>query len=438
MTRKALALLLAVFVAVGCASTNLPPIGSTGANFAPEEDEQRLWMAARQAEDKIVPPTAVYEDGSLQAYVDQVVQRLTPASYVAARGEPIRVRVRKDPRLNASALSHGTVVVHTGLIARAENEAQLAGVLAHEIGHVTHRHHVRQARAIENRRVAANVAGLLAMLAVTAAAVDQANRGNYGTADALVQAAPPLLTLGLNLSFAAMVSGYSRDLEREADDEGMRLMARAGYDPREMGAAFRAMLAESGNRGAIETFFWGSHPRLTERIDTVDRRAREYGVSVRAPIALGADFDRRLQRVRVSNAQYDAYMGRMTLARAQIAKATASVPSALHGVAEEFFGGLMLHGAARGALFRLKDEALAHDLLGSAAASLRRAAVLAPASSSAAADVHKTLGLMLHDWPAGGTRYHCDSRRALERYLELRPAASDADTIRSRVRDLRC
>jgi predicted Zn-dependent protease len=425
-----------VALLVACASTNLPPIGSTGADFKPEEDERGLWGAAQAAEEKIIPEGAAYDDRALLEYVDQIAGRLTPPEYVTARGEQIRVRVRKDPRLNAAALSHGTVVVHTGLIARSDNEAQVAAVVAHEIAHVTHRHHVRAARAIENRRTATNVVGLLALLAVTAAAADQAHRGHASTADALLRTASPLLTLGLNLSFTAMVSGYSRDLEREADEEGMRLMASAGYDPREMAAMFRTMRAESDDRGAIETFFWGSHPRLSERIETVDRLAPTYAVKDRTPIAPGMDFDRRAQRIRVSNAQYDAFMGRMTLARAQVSKAEASVPPAVRLAAGEFFRGIMWNGAARGARVRLKDEKLANELITRAVASLDRAASLAPLRSPAAAETYRAKGLMIYDWWEPGPK-RCGSKPALEKYLELRPEASDRDSIRNRIAELR-
>jgi predicted Zn-dependent protease len=433
--RRGIAAIVAVAFLVACASTNLPPIGST-ANFTPEEDERRLWAAASEAEGKIIPENAVYVDGDLQRYVAEIAERLTPEAYRDAMGQGVRVRVRKDPRLNASALSHGTLVIHTGIISRAENEAQLAGILAHEIAHVTHRHHVREARAIENRRTATNVAGFLALLAVTAAAVDQANRGNYGTADALMQSAPPLLTLGLNLSFAAMVSGYARDLEREADEEGVRLMAAAGYDPREMTAMFRTMRDESGERGPIETFFWGSHPRLSERIETVERLASMYRARATPAIAPGSDFDRRVQRIRVSNAQYDAYMGRIAIARVQVSKAATSVAPADRPIAEEFFTGLTLGSAAWGARARLKDEKLANEVMRHAITSLERAMTLASPRSPALASISRTKGLMIYEWWESGAN-RCAAKPALERYLELRPDAPDRDTIRMKLTDLR-
>jgi hypothetical protein len=97
----------------------------------------------------------------------------------------------------------------------------------------------------------------------------------------------------------------------------------------------------------------------------------------------------------------------------------------------------MLGGAARGALLREKNANLAQELLDRAVESLEQAIAVAPSGSNAAAPTQRALGLMLHDWPEG-VRYPCRSKSALERYLELRPAAADADMIRAKIRDLAC
>jgi predicted Zn-dependent protease len=105
------------------------------------------------------------------------------------------------------------------------------------------------------------------------------------------------------------------DLEREADEGGVKLMADSGYQPRELSAIFDKMRAASPDRGAAETFFWGSHPRLSERIETVDHLAARFpGKTTQAAFLSQQDFDRRLIRVRVDNASCDAYFGWMTLA----------------------------------------------------------------------------------------------------------------------------
>ena len=105
----ALALVLA-----SCLSTNLQPIGSGPGSFNAESDEARLWSFLRDAETKVAPQSALYQDERLTIYLTGLVARLAPAGYEQAGGPPIRVVVRKDPRLNASAMAHGLIVVHSG------------------------------------------------------------------------------------------------------------------------------------------------------------------------------------------------------------------------------------------------------------------------------------------------------------------------------------
>jgi hypothetical protein len=80
-----------------CLSTNLPPIGSTG-TFSPERDESQLWQALREAEGKVLPPRAVYEDLALEQYLTDLARRVTPGSYAAAGGQAIQV---KSERIHA-------------------------------------------------------------------------------------------------------------------------------------------------------------------------------------------------------------------------------------------------------------------------------------------------------------------------------------------------
>jgi len=107
--------LVAVLLLVACLSTNLPPIGTTN-GFTPEDDERQLWQALREAEGRVLPSKAVFEDPALEQYLTDIARRVTPASYTAAGGQPVQVKVRKDPRLNAGAMAHGLIVVHTGLV----------------------------------------------------------------------------------------------------------------------------------------------------------------------------------------------------------------------------------------------------------------------------------------------------------------------------------
>ena len=318
-------LITTALVLASCLSTNLQPIGGGTGSFTAEPDEAQLWSSLQAAEGKVAPQTQLYQDQRLNAYLAALVTRLTPPGYASAGGPPIRVLVRKDPRLNAAAMAHGVIVVNSGILARVDGEAQLAAVLGHELTHITHRHTIREHRAAQNRQTAINVAAFVGTLALAAAAVDQANRGNYAASQAIVGAGAPLLQVGLQLSYTAMVSGYSRDMETEADQQGIRLMAQAGYPPREMAQFFRLMLGDSSDRGSIETFFWGSHPRTSERIEAAEAFARSYQSTI-SPQGTNQEFESRMAQVRVANAEWDAYLGRTALAKSQVDRTLRTIP----------------------------------------------------------------------------------------------------------------
>jgi hypothetical protein len=212
-------------------------------------------------------------------------------------------------------------------------------------------------------------------------------------------------------------------------------MANAGYDPREMVAMLRTMREESEDRGPIETFFWGSRSRLSERIEALEGFAPQLPVRSGTPLASGVDFERRAQWIRVTNGQYDAFLGRVAIARAQVSKAAAVVPTAIRPTVTEVFQGLLYSSAARGIRATFHDERLANEMMDTALASMDRATVLAPGGAAILADVHRIKGLMLYEWWPEGSR-RCESRPDLERYLELRPSAADGDAIRTRIAGL--
>jgi predicted Zn-dependent protease len=425
---------------VACASTNLAPIGSAPGSFVPEPDERQLWDATRQAEGRVLPARLTYEDQQLDQYLTGLVGRLVPTSYREGGGQPIVVRVRKDPRLNASAMPHGTVILHTGLLAHAENEAQLAGVLAHEIAHITHRHGARHARAIENRRTATNIVAFIGILAVAAAAASQDQRGNSDTADLILQGGPPLLTLGLNLTYSAMVSGYSRDLEREADEQALQMMARAGYDPREFKGFLRQLLAKEGDRGAIETFFYGSHPRLSERIEAVERASAAI-TPAGPPPASAATFDSKVARVRIANATYDAYLGRFRLAWGQMEKAAGTLPPSLRPVGRALLEGHVARAGTAGNRARPDGDRFMADWLERDAEKSYRSAISAGGTNLGAtplvAQAYKALGFLYAEWSDPGPR-RCEAGVAWRKYLELQRSTSDRLEIQRRIEALRC
>ena len=154
----------------------------------------------------------------------------------------------RDPTLNAFAMPNGRIYVHTGLLARLDNEAQLATILSHEMTHVDHRHALRFTRDVQNKQILYTVLGVAASIGVGAAAGSRARSGDPIGAAVLSQTANAVLGLGLQLAALASINGYGRDLEREADREGMARLVRAGYDPKEAPRVFKLLRDESKDR----------------------------------------------------------------------------------------------------------------------------------------------------------------------------------------------
>src|SRR6266446_4607823 len=251
-----------------CASRHVPPIGADGKAFKPESDERSLWAAAEKEEEALLKKAKVYDDPLLEEYLAGIGDRLTPEQVRAAGGPGFKFGVLRDPTLNAFALPNGHIYLHTGLLARLDNEAQLAMIVGHEMTHVTHRHALSFTRDAQHEQIPFTVVAVAASIGVAVAAGSRAGSGDdIGTA-VLSQTANVLLGLGLQLAAIAAINGYGRDLEREADAGGMANLVRAGYDPKEASKVFDRLRQESKDRGSLETFFFGSHPKLTERVAT--------------------------------------------------------------------------------------------------------------------------------------------------------------------------
>jgi hypothetical protein len=156
-----------------------------------------------------------------------------------------------DPSINAFALPGGPTYVNTGLLRAAENEAQLAGVMAHEIAHVALRHGTNQASKANILQIPAMIAG---------AAI-----GNGGLLGQLAQ-------VGVGLGLNGVLLKYSRDAERQADLLGAQMMAEAGYNPLEMARFFEKLQAQSG-RGGPEWF--SSHPDPGNRMNAIQEEIQK-------------------------------------------------------------------------------------------------------------------------------------------------------------------
>src|SRR5213592_1028156 len=322
-------LLIASLLTASCATRNVPPIGAGGKPFKPESDEISLWSQAEKEEEALAKKAKIYDDPLLDEYLGKIGNRLLPDEVRAAGGPGLTFGVMSDPTLNAFAMPNGRIYVHSGLLSRLDNEAQLAMILGHEMTHVTSRHALRFTRDATNKQILFTVLAVAASIGVAVASGSRTKSGDYVGAAVLSQTANAILGIGLQLAAIAAINGYGRDLEREADQSGMEKLVRAGYDPNEAPKVFQLLMSESKDRGSLETFFFGSHPRLQERITTTTELVNtQYAAAAAAAdrVKTSEEFGLRMRTVVRENALLDIRAGRFKLAQAQLDRVAAITP----------------------------------------------------------------------------------------------------------------
>lgn len=198
----------------------------------------------------------------LQAYVTRVGQKLAAQTEDDFPGFPWEFTLLNSDVINAFALPGGKVFITRGLAARMSNEAQLAGVLGHEVGHVTARH--------GNQRMSqSQIAG--GFIAAAKAGVGLAGDGGTVTA-AIGQYGIPALEAGGNV----LLLKYGRKDESQADELGMRYMARAGYNPQAQVQVMEILASASGAEGRGPEWL-ASHPFPETRIEQIKQiLAKQY------------------------------------------------------------------------------------------------------------------------------------------------------------------
>src|SRR2546425_820517 len=215
--------LIASLLAASCATRNVPPIGAGGKPFKPESDEVRLWSQAEKEEEALAKKAKIYDDPLLEEYLGKLGDRLLPDEVRAAGGPGFRFGVMSDPTLNAFAMPNGRVYVHSGLLSRLDNEAQLAMILGHEMTHVTSRHALRFTRDATNKQILFTVLAVAASIGVAVAPGSRQQAGDSIRAAGLSQTGDAVLGVGLPLGAVGRHKRYGPRLEREA-----RLDIRAG------------------------------------------------------------------------------------------------------------------------------------------------------------------------------------------------------------------
>jgi predicted Zn-dependent protease len=212
--------------------------------FSKDQDIQ----LGKENADQVRKQMKVINDPVLTDYVNRVGKRLAAAPEAQQSGFPFTFEVVADPSINAFALPGGPMFINTGLLKAVDNEAQLAGVMGHEMSHVILRHGTNQATKAEFIRLPAILA--------------QAGGGSSLTAR-MAQGGIALLSTGVLLKF-------SRSAESQADLTGSHLMAEAGYDPREMARFFDKLNAQGGR----SLQFLSDHPNPANREKAIQAEAQ--------------------------------------------------------------------------------------------------------------------------------------------------------------------
>ena len=431
--RRLLALSLVVALTPGCATTNLPPISQQGAAFQPLPDEVAMWGEARGEEEKLLGSVRVYEDPLLEEYLEDVVVSLQPPGMAANRELRYRVKVIEDPTLNAFAYPHGSLYVHTGLLARMENESQLATVLGHEMTHVENRHMIRYRRSIRNKQIAWSAVAVAAAVIAAGEEADAWEDGDWGKAARIGVLSDVFIGLGLQLAVLASVNGYGRGLELEADQGAFHKLHASGYDVAQAPEVYELLKDNHGDSSSAEVFFFGSHPKLDNRIQNAKTWIAQNPGAVEAAddgsatevdeVAEEADerqarFLRRIRPVVRDDARLNLEMGRLELAEDQLTRAFEGMPE--DPEVHYLFARLYLAQAdAR------PDEA---DALRDAAyRALHESIRLDPDRPRP----HRRLGLLAYD--DGDYQTACVQFR---QYVEIAPDAGDVERIRDYVLEL--
>ncbi|HEX6044058.1 MAG TPA: M48 family metalloprotease [Pyrinomonadaceae bacterium] len=214
--------------------------------YSVQDDVQLGRQAAQEAEQQF----PLMRDAQIQSYVERVGSRLVSAIPSQFQHPEFRYtfRVVNARDINAFALPGGPMYVNRGMIEAARTEGEMAGVMAHEISHVALRHGTAQATKGQKYGLLAGIAGIAGTIL-----------GGQGVGQ-LAQA-----------PFAVYLLKFSREYETEADVLGAQILARAGYDPRDLANMFQTIQRQGGGGGGG---FLSDHPSPNDRYERINREAQ--------------------------------------------------------------------------------------------------------------------------------------------------------------------
>jgi len=261
---------------------------SKGVNFFSIEKEIALGKSLAQ---EVERSSKMIDDPVVTEYVNRVGQNLVRNSDAQV---PFTIKVIDSDEVNAFALPGGFFYVNSGLILRAQEEDELAGVMAHEISHVTLRHGTKQATKAE----------LIQLSSIAAMIFIPYGWAGYG------------IYQGMNLAIPLTFLKFSRDAEREADFFGIQYMYKSGYDPNAYVTFFERIQADEKRRPGTIPKFFSTHPPTPERIELAQKEIARILPDRDEYIVTTSEFDSvksRLRNVMFARKVQDNQPGKPTL-----------------------------------------------------------------------------------------------------------------------------
>ncbi len=292
--KRSIAIIGFFMLACACAVADKSPLSN---GLLVNDDEKALWQQALEEQKVLNNSAMIYQDSRLEDYLNTVVRRLQPRNLPEKLS--FKIVVVRDPYFNAFAFPNGVIYIYTGMLARIDNEAQLAALLAHEMSHSIHRHTLRAYRRMKDNP------GFMASLQNTLA--------RLGMDDGFAR------FLGLTGSMAA-VTGYARELELEADVAGLDYLIAAGYDPYQVLHLFEHLKKDIEAEQGREPYFFGSHPKLQARIDNVTCLLKTKYADIRSGARNTEIYSSRISPVVLENARLELKSGRFAAAQRSVAK----------------------------------------------------------------------------------------------------------------------
>jgi predicted Zn-dependent protease len=313
-----LSLSTAGFALVGCA---IDPVTGKKQLVLMSEGEE-IAIDTKQSPQQFSMDYGPCQDKALNAYLSEVGMLIAANSHRPKM--PYSFRGVNAAYVNAYAFPGGSIAATRGILAELDNEAELAALLGHEIGHVNARHTAERMTK-----------GTLIQIAL-AGSSGYVRRGEYASY------APYLEKIG-GLGVGALLASYSRDDEREADRLGMQYMVGAGYNPRGMEGLMTLLVQKSQHKpNALELMF-STHPMSQDRLKAARQRAAgEYGDKLSKTLRRERYMDNTVSVRRIKPALLDMQDGASHMANQKFSEAEVSFASALNKVSNDYAALLMM------------------------------------------------------------------------------------------------